>query len=204
MTDKNLYAYCDNNPVMREDKDGEFWNWVIGAAVGAVVGVVGQAVSDVVTSIANGKVTVSNWQTYTGAFVGGAVGGAILGGTGNVGLANAATGFVTTGVSLSLEKATGVSDKSWAEIGVNAITDGAVSYGLGKIPGVKGITKGRNSMSAVYKSGLTKLRNGTVARMSIGVISKGIKSSFVGGLAMDGYYGLKQHGYDRIKKLFAR
>ena len=40
--------------------------------------------------------------------------------------------------------------------------------------------------------------------MSIGVISKGIKSSFVGGLAMDGYYGLKQHGYDRIKKLFAR
>lgn len=204
LTDKNLYAYCDNNPVMREDKDGEFWNWVIGAAVGAVVGVVGQAVSDVVTSIANGKVTVSNWQTYTGAFVGGAVGGAILGGTGNVGLANAATGFVTTGVSLSLEKATGVSDKSWAEIGVNAITDGAVSYGLGKIPGVKGITKGRNSMSAVYKSGLTKLRNGTVARMSIGVISKGIKSSFVGGLAMDGYYGLKQHGYDRIKKLFAR
>ena len=25
LTDKNLYSYCDNNPVMREDGDGEFW-----------------------------------------------------------------------------------------------------------------------------------------------------------------------------------
>ena len=25
LTDKNLYAYCDNNPVMRVDGDGEFW-----------------------------------------------------------------------------------------------------------------------------------------------------------------------------------
>lgn len=25
MTDKNLYAYCDNNPVMRVDKDGNIW-----------------------------------------------------------------------------------------------------------------------------------------------------------------------------------
>ena len=25
-TDKNLYAYCDNNPVMRTDNGGEFWD----------------------------------------------------------------------------------------------------------------------------------------------------------------------------------
>ena len=24
--DKNLYAYCDNNPVMRADNGGAFWN----------------------------------------------------------------------------------------------------------------------------------------------------------------------------------
>ena len=24
LTDKNLYAYCDNNPVMRKDEGGEF------------------------------------------------------------------------------------------------------------------------------------------------------------------------------------
>jgi len=27
-TDKNLYAYCDNNPVMRVDNGGEFWDTV--------------------------------------------------------------------------------------------------------------------------------------------------------------------------------
>ena len=38
--DKNLYAYCDNNPVMREDINGEFWieigvSGLIGGALGA-------------------------------------------------------------------------------------------------------------------------------------------------------------------------
>ena len=28
LTDKNLFAYCDNNPVMRQDADGEFWDTV--------------------------------------------------------------------------------------------------------------------------------------------------------------------------------
>ncbi|MBP3495776.1 MAG: RHS repeat-associated core domain-containing protein, partial [Clostridia bacterium] len=78
LTDKNLYAYCDNNPVMRSDTGGEFWNWIVGAVVGAVVGFVGQVISDVITSAINGEITISNWQTYTGAVVGGAVGGAIL------------------------------------------------------------------------------------------------------------------------------
>ena len=45
LTDKNLFAYCDNNPITREDDDGEFWNVVIGAAVGAVVSSVISAVS---------------------------------------------------------------------------------------------------------------------------------------------------------------
>ena len=29
LTDKNLYAYCDNNPVVRVDYDGQFWDYVI-------------------------------------------------------------------------------------------------------------------------------------------------------------------------------
>ena len=34
LTDKNLYAYCDNNPVIRKDTDGNLWQAiVIGAAV---------------------------------------------------------------------------------------------------------------------------------------------------------------------------
>ena len=203
LTDKNLYAYCDNNPVMRVDGDGEFWGTAvaIGALVGFVVGVAGQFVSDLVTSSFSGELTFSNWQTYVGAAVGGAIGGAVLGGTGSVALSNAASGFFTTGIGLMLEKTTGASDKSWLEIGANAVVDSAISYGLGLLPGLNKITQGRNSMSAVYKSGLTKLRNDTASKMSMKVATKGIASVFVGSLAMDYYYGLKQFGYERIKRL---
>ncbi len=38
LTDKNLYSYCDNNPVMRKDSDGEFWHIAVGAAIGAATG----------------------------------------------------------------------------------------------------------------------------------------------------------------------
>ena len=32
----NLFAYCENNPVMRVDNGGEFW---LGIAIGALTGV---------------------------------------------------------------------------------------------------------------------------------------------------------------------
>ena len=102
-------------------------------------------------------------------------------------------GVVTTGVGQSLEKLTIEDyDKSWGEIGINAVLDGTTSCALGKLPGINKITSGRNSYSAVYKSGLTKLRNGTAAKMSMKVLQKGIVSEFVGGLALDAYYGLRQ------------
>ena len=119
-------------------------------------------------------------------------------------LANAATGFFTTAVGLSLEKATGASDMSWEEIGINAVADGAISLGLGKLPRIDGITKGRNNMSAVFRSVLTKLRNNTVSRMSSKVVMKGILSTFAGGLAMDVYYGAKQYAYSRIRQCFSQ
>ncbi len=36
LTDKNLYSYCDNNPVMRKDSGGEFWE-IAAAGLGATV-----------------------------------------------------------------------------------------------------------------------------------------------------------------------
>ena len=200
----NLFAYCGNNPVARKDESGYLWtNILIGAGIGAIAGVVGQVLSDVVTSTLNGKVTISNWQTYTGAIIGGAAGGAALAVTGNMNVANTVTGAVTTGVGMSLEKLTIKNyNKSWTEIGANTLADGAISYGLGKLPGFKGKTAGRNSWSAVYKSGLTKLRNGTAARMSTKVIAKGFGSSVFGGFALDGYYGIKQYAYDKIKRFW--
>ncbi len=175
---------------------------MIGAAVGAVAGLAGQFVSDIVTSLLEGEVKLSNWQTYTGAVIGGAVGGAVLAETGSMNLANAVTGALTTGVGQTLEKWTIEGyNKSWAEIAGNTVTDGLIGFALGKLPGTNGITAGRNSWSAVYKSGLTKLRHSTASHMSSKVMMKGVASTVVGGFSLDGYYGLKQHAYDRVKAI---
>ena len=45
LTDKNLFAYCDNNPVMRADHGGEFWHLVVGGAIGGIIGGVSAAIS---------------------------------------------------------------------------------------------------------------------------------------------------------------
>ena len=51
LTDKNLYAYCDNNPVMRVDHNGEFWDYVVD------IGFIAWGVADVVNDPGDWK----NW-----------------------------------------------------------------------------------------------------------------------------------------------
>ena len=79
------------------------------------------------------------------------------------------------------------------EILFNTVVDAGVGAITADIPRINGYTAGRNSCMAVYKSGLTKLRNGTAQHMSTGVMKKGIKGGIVDGLAMDVYYGAKQY-----------
>ena len=50
LTDKNLYAYCDNNPVMRQDSSGEFWSLIKGVVCAAV-----NVTTTVISSIATGQ-----------------------------------------------------------------------------------------------------------------------------------------------------
>jgi RHS repeat-associated protein len=72
LTDKNLYAYCDNNPVMRVDEDGEFWNIAAGAVIGGLIGAGTELITQAVTS--KGKI---DWKGVVLAGVGGAAGGAL-------------------------------------------------------------------------------------------------------------------------------
>ena len=85
LTDKNLFAYCDNNPVMRTDEDGEFWNFIIGGAVGAVIGGVvaalnGGDVADVIVGglggAASGMVAASGLGIVAQAGISVAISGA--------------------------------------------------------------------------------------------------------------------------------
>ena len=75
LTGNNMFAYCGNNPVAREDEGGEFWNFVIGAAVGGIIGGITAAVSSYVET---GEV---NWGSVALGVGIGAIGG-LLGASG--------------------------------------------------------------------------------------------------------------------------
>ena len=73
--DKNLFAYCDNNPISREDSDGDFWVTVGIMAVGGVIGSAVSAISSAATQkILTGTV---NWKSVGVAAATGFVSGAI-------------------------------------------------------------------------------------------------------------------------------
>lgn len=108
--DKNVFAYCENDPVNRVDTEGDFW-WFT-AAVGAVIGAVASGVKQVVSNVMSGD----NWYDgLAGAMVGGAVEGGIIGGTGNVAVAGAVTNEAISYVS-------GEKELTWDNIQQSNIT----------------------------------------------------------------------------------
>ncbi len=62
----NMFAYCENNPIMRTDESGEFWNIVIGAAVGGVMEIASQMITGT-------KLKDINWRSVAVEGVLGAV-----------------------------------------------------------------------------------------------------------------------------------
>ena len=90
--DKNLYAYCDNNPVTRKDAGGECWDIVIGAAVGGIIGGVSSAINSY----------ISTGELDVGTVAQGFVVGAITGGIGGSALGRgviAITNAIISGIS---------------------------------------------------------------------------------------------------------
>ena len=196
----NLFAYCENNPVNRSDSTGQFFGLddLIAGFVGAVVGVVSQFVSDVVTTVATGELHLSNWQTYVGAAAGGAIGGVTTLYAGP-GVGNAVGAGCSTFIGQTIEKYTRGTDRSFGEIIRNSTIDAAIAGTVSYVAPVKcdRITSGRNSMQAVYKSGLTKIGNKTASRMSAKVIAKGVVSGVTSNFSLSyttdiiGCYGVK-------------
>ena len=91
----NMFAYCENNPVMRTDEDGEIWHIVAGAVIGAVTNGIGTVVSNLVT----GKPATDG---LVGALLSGFVGGMVSAtglGLGAVVAANAATSMAINAVA---------------------------------------------------------------------------------------------------------
>jgi RHS repeat-associated protein len=130
LTDKNLYAYCDNNPIVRRDMDGALWGFVLaGAAVGAAIGAATQVIDN----------AISGRELGDGVLLA-AVGGAITGAVGATGLGALGQAYVSGAVAAATDVITqvkesgkgmqGVKDIDWMQVNV--------SFTLGAVSGARG------------------------------------------------------------------
>ena len=150
LTDKNIFAYCDNNPVTRLDEDGEFW---ITLGIMAVGGVIGGAISAYCSVVAQQAFTGEvNWASVAVAaasgFVSGCVAASPLGLPGQI-----IAGGVIGGLSYGAD----------AYVNDSEVTlDGAViSIGMGMLSGLIG-GKGANHNFALTDA--IKSTKNTLAR----------------------------------------
>ena len=125
LTDKNLYAYCDNNPIMRTDEDGEFWNVAAGAVIGAGISMAFQMFDNYIAgnSLMDGVLLA-------------AVGGGITGGLAATGAPRVAQTIVSGIVGAVCDFAAQIGDSriqdvNWGQVAVSGIF-GAISGYIGK------------------------------------------------------------------------
>ena len=120
----NMFAYCGNNPVFREDANGGFWLTAGIMAVGGLIGAAVSAVSSVVTQKAlTGTV---NWKSFgvaaASGFVSGAVAASPLGLAGQM-----VAGGVISGLSYAADCY--VNDKAMK------LDEAVISVGMGVVAG---------------------------------------------------------------------
>ena len=192
----NLYVYCNNNPIVNKDENGALFislKAIAAAAfVGALAGVVKQAASDLINSGLSNELKFSSLGTYATA----ALTGAIDGVCGLI--ANKATRVLVSSVATALTNQTSKviqedTKPSFSKFVADTTLE-TISNAAGSVLDleVNKVTTGRNSYDAVYKSGITKLKNQTAQKMSIKVVAKGVTSNFVGSsfsIAVDGIFG---------------
>ena len=159
LTDKNLYAYCDNNPVMRGDDGGEFWNYIIGGLVGAVAGGVVAAISTY-----NPQDKSVDWASIGINVLAGAINGIV-----------AASGlgmFAQAGISAVVSGACSFADQAQAK-GLKNINglDVASSAAIGFVTSVVGTAAGKligshwaNEAKDLIDLGQKKLLTGFIRR----------------------------------------
>ena len=151
LTDKNLYAYCDNNPIMRVDEDGEFWNIVAGAAVGAAFTLVTELIDN------QGKMTAASWAK---------VGISALEGGLTAAVGPVAGALISAGASIATDLIDG--ERDFSKIALNAVGSLAVSgvssgvEFLGRAAAVKKLEK---SSAAQIKRFVTSIDGSITGKM---------------------------------------
>ena len=183
----NLYAYCNNNPVMGVDPSGHFviTALLIGLGVGAAVGFGGTMVADYVDDgeIFNGSM---GWEQYLGNTLLGAGVGAVIGLGGHAILG----GLASVGKSLAVDA---IASLITGNNQFGSIQDYAVSFTLGGIVG----------FGKTISKKVEKVLNGVVSPIvehAVNSVFKGeafSKKDVVTQILLNGMFGLLKYDFQR-------
>jgi len=171
----NLYAYCNDNPIMNTDESGTFvlTSFLIGlgifAAIGAGVGAVSYLASEAISYSITGKWTWS-WGMFLGSIIGGAIVGAISFSMPLLSITDTAflSGFVSQAIGMGFENLFGESNYTLEEILLDSLVVGGISFltaGLTRKIKIHSLTD-RGSISQITRQISTKFFNGTISNIS--------------------------------------
>lgn len=144
--DKNLYAYCDNNPVLRKDTGGDLWELV---ALGGVIGGAFELGSQLIDN--GGDFSSVNWLQ---------VGIAVMDGALSVVTGPEFSWIISGASSCAIEFAGGERDPAkLTETAIIGSTASLIGSSASYISELRGTTKAFNSLSMQSKTQQKKIIN---------------------------------------------
>ena len=159
--DKNTFAYCGNNPVMRADDGGEIWHIVVGAVVGAAIGAVSEAISQKVSG------EEINWAAIGISAASGAISGGLACTGVGLGLTIAANTAISAAESaLKQGVKNGFNNISVTEVIIDGVVGGATSA-------IGGVNKEAKRLSYLGKQTIKR----TVSTTTYHGLNAGIKEA---------------------------
>ena len=178
--DKNLFAYCDNNPVNRSDDSGEFWHFLAGAVVGGVIGGIskiaeGGSIADVfisaVAGAANGVLAASGAGLATSMVLSGAISGA------STFISQVLTGEINL-PEVIVDTAVGVICGGIAGSGASSVASGAGGAKQVIDAGKQSVTRVRKALSTTKISRATVVETKKAGRHYLKTTKKVTKNLF--------------------------
>ena len=127
-----MFAYCENNPVIRTDKGGEIWNFVIGAGVGALI----SGAIEIYSQCKSGDAI--NWAAVGVAAAGGAITGVVAASGAGLLAQVAVSSFTGTIVGVTNAAIKYDKNNDNLSIGARMVVDGTVGGIVGAVGGFLG------------------------------------------------------------------
>ena len=153
----NMFAYCENNPIMRADEDGEIWHIVAGALIGGVI------------SYASARLCGQNQNEALKSALWGAASGAVSAALPNAGAA--------VGVLFSVAESV-ISDVKSGESAGTIVVDAFISAGMGVISGAAddfiSTKQATTELKSLVKS-IPKFRRSSSPKVRIPIKRRAIK-----------------------------